>query len=56
MVRSVLLRGFDQQMATIIGDYMAAHGTRFLHKTVPISLQRVPGASSVRAMITMDLD
>jgi len=30
MVRSILLRGFDQDMANLIGDYMKGHGTKFI--------------------------
>lgn len=30
MVRSILLRGFDQEIANKIGDYMGAQGTRFI--------------------------
>ncbi len=30
MVRSILLRGFDTQMATMIGAYMEEHGVRWL--------------------------
>ncbi|XP_040272261.1 thioredoxin reductase 2, mitochondrial isoform X2 [Bufo bufo] len=35
MVRSIPLRGFDQQMATLVTDYMESYGTRFLRKCVP---------------------
>ncbi|CAF1078282.1 unnamed protein product [Adineta ricciae] len=38
-VRSILLRGFDQQMASKIGDYMSAIGIKFSHQTVPIRLE-----------------
>ena len=38
MVRSILLRGFDQQIANKIGDYMENQGTRFVKKAVPISI------------------
>lgn len=38
MVRSILLRGFDQQMANKIGDYMAAQGVRFIKGAVPVSI------------------
>jgi hypothetical protein len=34
-VRSILLRGFDQQMANLIGDYMERHGTKFVRGAVP---------------------
>ena len=38
MVRSILLRGFDQQIANKIGDYMAAQGVKFIRGAVPISI------------------
>lgn len=40
MVRSILLRGFDQQMANLIGDYMKEHGVKFLQPAVPTKLER----------------
>jgi thioredoxin reductase (NADPH) len=30
MVRSILLRGFDQQLATMIGQYMECHGIKYV--------------------------
>lgn len=41
MVRSILLRGFDQQMANIIGDYMENHGIKFLRSSVPTEIVKV---------------
>ena len=38
MVRSILLRGFDQQIANKIGEYMASMGTKFINQAVPISI------------------
>lgn len=35
MVRSILLRGFDQQMAEKIGDYMEVEGVKFVRPCVP---------------------
>eukprot|EP00057_Strongylocentrotus_purpuratus_P012621 XP_011667095.1 PREDICTED: uncharacterized protein LOC105439615 [Strongylocentrotus purpuratus] len=35
MVRSILLRGFDQDIAEKIGSYMEKHGTNFIRKAVP---------------------
>lgn len=32
MVRSILLRGFDRQMADLIGNNMEDHGIKFIHK------------------------
>lgn len=39
MVRSILLRGFDQDMANRIGDYMKNHGTKFIHGATPSKLE-----------------
>ena len=41
MVRSILLRGFDQQMAQMIGDYMENHGVKFIRECIPTSLHKV---------------
>lgn len=41
MVRSILLRGFDQEIAEQIGGYMERHGTRFIHETVPTKFEKV---------------
>lgn len=38
MVRSILLRGFDQEVANKIGDAMEAQGVRFIRKAVPVSI------------------
>ncbi len=38
MVRSILLRGFDQQIANKIGDYMAGQGVKFIKEAVPVSI------------------
>jgi len=35
MVRSILLRGFDQQMAELAGDFMKTEGVKFLRPCVP---------------------
>uniref|UniRef100_A0A669DJL7 thioredoxin-disulfide reductase (NADPH) n=1 Tax=Oreochromis niloticus TaxID=8128 RepID=A0A669DJL7_ORENI len=35
MVRSILLRGFDQDMANRAGEHMEGHGVKFLRKYVP---------------------
>lgn len=41
MVRSILLRGFDQQSAEIIGDYMQNHGTKFIRQAVPKEIKKL---------------
>ncbi|KAJ7309686.1 hypothetical protein JRQ81_007745 [Phrynocephalus forsythii] len=40
MMRSIPLRGFDQQMASLVTDYMEAHGTRFLKKCSPTKVKK----------------
>ncbi|CAO2581277.1 Thioredoxin reductase 1, cytoplasmic, partial [Lemmus lemmus] len=38
MVRSILLRGFDQDMANKIGEHMEEHGVKFIRQFVPIKV------------------
>ncbi|XP_076972423.1 thioredoxin reductase 3 [Tamandua tetradactyla] len=56
MVRSILLRGFDQEMAERVGSYMEQHGVKFLRKFVPVMIQQVergsPGKLKVVAKST----
>ncbi|KAK1792451.1 hypothetical protein P4O66_012089, partial [Electrophorus voltai] len=42
MVRSVALRGFDQQMARLVTGHMEACGTRFHWGCVPTSIEKLP--------------
>uniref|UniRef100_A0A8C4LQL4 Thioredoxin reductase 2 n=1 Tax=Equus asinus TaxID=9793 RepID=A0A8C4LQL4_EQUAS len=42
MVRSIPLRGFDQQMSSLVTEYMASHGTRFLRGCTPSRVGRLP--------------
>lgn len=39
MVRSILLRGFDQDMANRAGEHMEEHGIKFLRKYVPVKVR-----------------
>lgn len=41
MVRSILLRGFDQQMAGIIGQFMENNGVRFIKGSIPTEITRI---------------
>eukprot|EP00794_Sanderia_malayensis_P012237 gene12237-13498_t len=41
MVRSILLRGFDQQMANLIGDNMQGHGVKFIKNSAPKRIERL---------------
>lgn len=40
MVRSIILRGFDQQMANIVKDAMIEKGIRFLDHCIPKSVEK----------------
>ncbi|KAM5262398.1 thioredoxin reductase 2, mitochondrial isoform 2-T2 [Ctenodactylus gundi] len=42
MVRSIPLRGFDQQMSSLVTEHMESHGTRFLRGCIPSRIQRLP--------------
>lgn len=42
MVRSILLRGFDQEMAAKIGAHMERTGTRFIHRAIPTKVEKLP--------------
>uniref|UniRef100_H2YTP1 Thioredoxin reductase 1, cytoplasmic n=1 Tax=Ciona savignyi TaxID=51511 RepID=H2YTP1_CIOSA len=41
MVRSIFLRGFDQQMADKAADYMEKEGVKFLKKCVPVKVEQM---------------
>ncbi|XP_040011495.1 thioredoxin reductase 2, tandem duplicate 2 isoform X1 [Xiphias gladius] len=49
MVRSIALRGFDQQIAGLVTDYMETYGTKFAWKCVP---KRVDKLSSGALQVT----
>ena len=40
-VRSIFLRGFDQEMAELAGDYMREEGIKFWRPAVPISIEQL---------------
>ena len=54
MVRSILLRGFDQDMANRIGAYMESHHTKFIKGGVPTKLEKPDPAG--RILVTWDQD
>ncbi|XP_072407977.1 thioredoxin reductase 1, cytoplasmic-like [Chiloscyllium punctatum] len=60
MVRSILLRGFDQQMAELIGDYMETHGVTIIRQFVPTKIEQIeagtPGKLKVTAQSTDGTD
>jgi len=41
MVRSILLRGFDQQMADMVGEGLVAHDVKFIHTTIPTKIEKL---------------
>lgn len=46
MVRSILLRGFDQQMANMVGEYMEKEqGVRFIRPCVPTKIEKIEDGS-----------
>jgi thioredoxin reductase (NADPH) len=47
MVRSILLRGFDQDMANRIGKYMENHRTKFIREAVPTKLEKPDPAGKI---------
>lgn len=63
MVRSILLRGFDQEMAEKAGAYMETHGVKFIRKFVPIEASILqckiffffPGLGDISISINNDL-
>uniref|UniRef100_A0A3B3SG51 Thioredoxin reductase 2 n=1 Tax=Paramormyrops kingsleyae TaxID=1676925 RepID=A0A3B3SG51_9TELE len=45
LVRSLALRGFDQQMAGLVTEHMDSHGTKFLWRRVPRKVEKLPSGS-----------
>ncbi|XP_041266149.1 thioredoxin reductase 2, mitochondrial isoform X2 [Onychostruthus taczanowskii] len=41
MMRSVPLRGFDQQMASLVTEHMESYGTKFLKRCVPTKVEKL---------------
>uniref|UniRef100_A0A671KM43 thioredoxin-disulfide reductase (NADPH) n=1 Tax=Sinocyclocheilus anshuiensis TaxID=1608454 RepID=A0A671KM43_9TELE len=52
MVRSILLRGFDQDMANRAGDCMETHGVKFLRKFVPTKIEQLEAGTPGRLKVT----
>lgn len=40
MVRSIVLRGFDQPIANKIKDFMEKHGSKFINESVPLRFDK----------------
>ncbi|KAL5016313.1 hypothetical protein ScPMuIL_005902 [Solemya velum] len=54
MVRSICLRGFDQQMAELVGDNMEKHGSRFLRRCRPVRVDKTDGDRLVVTYVDQD--
>ncbi|EHA99506.1 Thioredoxin reductase 1, cytoplasmic [Heterocephalus glaber] len=52
MVRSILLRGFDQDMANKIGEHMEEHGIKFIKQFVPIKIEQIEAGTPGRLKVT----
>ncbi|KAK1341521.1 hypothetical protein QTO34_017936 [Cnephaeus nilssonii] len=51
MVRSILLRGFDQDMANKIGEHMEEHGVKFIKQFVPIKVEQIEAGTPGRLKV-----
>ncbi|CAG5135490.1 unnamed protein product, partial [Candidula unifasciata] len=56
MVRSILLRGFDQQCAESIGKYMGDHGVKFIRGAVPTKIEQLQKGEPGRYRVTAKTD
>uniref|UniRef100_A0A8C2M8P0 Thioredoxin reductase 1, cytoplasmic n=3 Tax=Muroidea TaxID=337687 RepID=A0A8C2M8P0_CRIGR len=52
MVRSILLRGFDRDMANKIGEHMEEHGIKFIRQFVPIKVEQIEAGTPGRLRVT----
>lgn len=48
MVRSIFLRGFDQQMAEKITTHMSTYHTKFIRGAVPLKLEKSDPNGKIR--------
>jgi len=51
MVRSILLRGFDQQVANMIGDHMEDHGVKFYRGWVPTEIVKIEEGTPPKLLV-----
>ncbi|XP_067004127.2 thioredoxin reductase 1, cytoplasmic-like [Anabrus simplex] len=56
MVRSILLRGYDQQMANMVGQHLTSLGVKFIYKCVPISIEKISEGVASRLKVTSQKD
>jgi len=51
MVRSIFLRGFDQDMAAKIAENLTAIGVQFIHGAEPKKFEKTANGVSVQYMV-----
>ncbi|XP_059341472.1 thioredoxin reductase 2, mitochondrial isoform X2 [Ammospiza nelsoni] len=56
MMRSVPLRGFDQQMASLVTEHMESYGTKFLKRCFPTKVEKLESDSLQVTWKNADLD
>ena len=54
MVRSILLRGFDQDIANKIGQFMQDHHTKFINSAVPTKMEKEDPNGRIKVTYTQD--
>jgi len=54
MVRSIFLRGFDQDMANKIGEYMENHHTKFIKSATPSKLEKPDPEGKIKVTFKQD--
>ncbi|KAG8578328.1 hypothetical protein GDO81_010455 [Engystomops pustulosus] len=52
MVRSILLRGFDQEMAEKVGEYMEEHGVKFIKHFLPKRIEQIEEGKPGKLRVT----
>lgn len=55
-VRSILLRGFDQEVAEKIGAYMEMEGVEFVRPALPTSIERIEEGTPGKYRVTLKKD
>uniref|UniRef100_A0A8C5MKS3 Thioredoxin reductase 1, cytoplasmic n=1 Tax=Leptobrachium leishanense TaxID=445787 RepID=A0A8C5MKS3_9ANUR len=54
MVRSILLRGFDQELANKIGDHMEEHGVKFIRQFLPKKIEQIEAGTPGKLLVTSE--
>ncbi|KAM8973761.1 thioredoxin reductase 1, cytoplasmic isoform 2-T2 [Pelodytes ibericus] len=52
MVRSIILRGFDRQMANKIGEHMEEHGVKFITHFIPTKIEQIEAGTPGKLLVT----